>query len=109
LASKLVTWEPDDFKIIGVCGLDFLVKLLEPGKLLCETALAGRVDYENHFIGKFGEGVRVAFLCLELERNVCVVVHGSRRWMGWNVRECMQHTIGRLEIEEACCRRHGCV
>jgi hypothetical protein len=38
LAAKLITRKPNDFKVLGVLGFDFLVQFLQPFELRCETA-----------------------------------------------------------------------
>lgn len=63
LAAKLVAWEAQDLKVIGVRGFQVLVKLLEPCELRREAAFGRGVDDEDDFAGELGEVVGLAALC----------------------------------------------
>jgi hypothetical protein len=64
LAAKLVAREADDFKVVGVRGLEVLVQLLQTRKLWREAAFGRRVDDEDDFVGEIGERVWGAFFCV---------------------------------------------
>jgi len=50
LASKLITWEAQEFNLITILLLQLLIQRLETSILGCETALRSRVDDENDFV-----------------------------------------------------------
>lgn len=83
LSTKLIAWEPDNLKFVGVLCLQLLVQLLEPGELRGKAAFRGRVDDEDDLVLEVREGVGVAFLCLR-RREVSDALRGfPEMWKGF--------------------------
>lgn len=63
LAGKLVAWEAEDDKVVGVLLGDALVDLLKAGVLASQAALGGGVDDEDDLALVVGEGDFLPALC----------------------------------------------
>ena len=83
LATELIAREADDFKVVGVFGLDVLVELLEALELGSEAAFRGCVDDEDDFAVELGEVVGGALFCV----GVLIAAREYGREMGRRERK----------------------